>query len=63
MGYMTYSFLTIKREENGHQVVGRPRETDVIGHSLRNAFDASYGLPEDMTAMLRRLDGVGSRLH
>ncbi|MES3154558.1 hypothetical protein [Sphingomonas faeni] len=60
---MTYAFLTIKREGNGHHVVGRPRVTDVIGHTLRGAFEDPHQLPEDMARMLRQLDQAGNRLN
>ncbi|MEG8025496.1 hypothetical protein QP162_15860 [Sphingomonas aurantiaca] len=55
---MTYSFLTIKPDTGGQQVVGRPRPTDVIGHSLRDAFGQSARLPQDIDRLLRSLDGV-----
>lgn len=60
---MTYAFLTIRREESGHQVVRRPRATDVIGHALRGAFDETHALPDDMMIMLRRLDAMPHRLN
>jgi hypothetical protein len=60
---MTYPFLTISREEEGRQIVRRPRVTDVIGHSLRGAFEDGLGLPEDMARMLRQLDAVPSRFN
>ncbi len=55
---MTYSFLTIKPDTGGQQVVCRPRPTDVIGHSLRDAFGQSARLPQDIDRLLRSLDGV-----
>ena len=55
---MTYAFLSIKREENGQQIVRRPRVTDVVGHALRGAFDDTQGLPDDMAHILHRLDCV-----
>ncbi len=60
---MTYAFLTIKREENGQQVVRRPRATDVIGHALRGAFDDVHAIPDDMAIMLRRLDAMPHRFN
>ncbi len=60
---MTYAFLTIRREENGQQVVRRPRATDVIGHALRGAFDDTHSIPDDMMMMLRRLDAMPHRLN
>ena len=36
--------------------VGRPRASDAIGVSLRDAFERETGLPEDMTALLHRLN-------
>jgi hypothetical protein len=55
---MTYSFLTIKPDTGGQQVVRHPRPTDVIGHSLRDAFGQSTRLPQDIDRLLRSLDGV-----
>ena len=55
---MTYSFLTIKPDTGGQQVVRRPRPTDVIGHSLRDAFGYNARLPQDIDRLLRSLDGV-----
>ncbi|MES3107851.1 hypothetical protein [Sphingomonas aurantiaca] len=55
---MTYSFLTIKPDTGGQQVVRRPRPTDVIGHSLRDAFGQNARLPQDIDRLLRSLDGV-----
>ncbi len=60
---MTYAFLTISREEEGRQIVRRPRVTDVIGHALRDAFDDRVGLPDDMAKLLRELDAAPGRLH
>jgi len=60
---MTYASLTIRREENGQQVVRRPRATDVIGQALRGAFDDAPSLPDDMMMMLRRLDAMPHRLN
>ncbi len=60
---MSYAAITIQREENGHQVVRRPRVTDVIGHALRGAFDETQGLPDDMAALLRYLNSVPSRIN
>ncbi|WP_332782539.1 hypothetical protein [Sphingomonas sp. PB2P19] len=54
-------FLTTGREADGRQVVRRPRVTDVVGHSLRGAFGADPGLPDDMAQMLRTLDGLPAR--
>ena len=60
---MTYSFLTIGREVEGQHVVRRPRVTDVIGHSLRGAFDDGLGLPDDMARLLRELDAAPYRVN
>ncbi|MES3043480.1 hypothetical protein [Sphingomonas faeni] len=60
---MTYSFLTISREAEGQHVVRRPRPTDVIGTSLRDAFGPQPRLPEDMERLLRSLDGAKIRHH
>jgi len=60
---MTYAFLTISREEEGRQIVRRPRVTDIIGHALRGAFDESLGLPDDMVRMLRQLDAAPNQMN
>jgi len=36
--------------------VEAPRAGDAIGGALRGAFERDLGLPDDMAAMLRRLD-------
>jgi hypothetical protein len=41
--------------------VERPRASDAIGLALRDAFERDYGLPEDMTKLLRRLNGADTR--
>ncbi|NIJ20602.1 hypothetical protein FHS95_002294 [Sphingomonas naasensis] len=38
--------------------VERPRASDAIAVSLRDAFDRESGLPEDMAALLRRLNQI-----
>ena len=38
--------------------VERPRASDAIAVSLRDAFDRDTGLPEDMAALLRRLNQI-----
>jgi hypothetical protein len=44
-------------EANGRAYrVERPRTSDAIALSLRDAFSREPGLPEDMIAMLRRLN-------
>ena len=49
-------------EQPAYQVQA-PRASDAIGLALRDAFerDYDYGLPEDMTLLLRRLNGAGTR--
>jgi len=42
-------------------VVDRPRTSDAVGSSLRNAFDLDSLLPGDMRALLQRLDGAPHR--
>ncbi|WP_158298788.1 hypothetical protein [Sphingomonas psychrotolerans] len=37
--------------------VERPRASDAIALSLRDAFERDSGLPEDMAALLGRLNG------
>ena len=34
-----------------------PRASDAIGVALRDAFERELNLPDDMVAMLRRLNG------
>jgi hypothetical protein len=60
---MSYAFLTIKRDQNGQEVVRLPRVTDVVGHALRSAFDDPAITPDDMACMLRKLDQVPHRLN
>lgn len=60
---MSYAFLTIRREEDGRQIVDRPRVTDVIGYTLRGAFDESHTLPPEMMHLVRRLDSIPHRLN
>ena len=38
--------------------VEAPRASDAIGNALRNAYERDFGLPEEMAAMLRRLNRV-----
>jgi hypothetical protein len=38
--------------------VEAPRASDAIGLALRDAFERDYGLPVDMTMLLRRLNGA-----
>ena len=38
--------------------VRRPRASDAIAVSLRNAFDRETGLPEDMAVLLRHLNRI-----
>lgn len=38
--------------------VERPRASDAIALSLRDAFDREAGLPEEMAALLRRLNQI-----
>lgn len=38
--------------------VERPRASDAIALSLRDAFDRESGLPEDMAMLLRRLNQI-----
>lgn len=41
--------------------VEAPRVGDAIGLALRDAYDRDLGLPEDMAAMLRQLNGDQAR--
>ncbi len=43
--------------------VEAPRASDAIGLALRDAFERDLGLPEDMAAMLRGLNGTGASAH
>jgi len=40
-----------------------PRASDAIGLALRDAFARELGLPDDMAAMLVRLNGQGGPRH
>jgi hypothetical protein len=37
--------------------VGRPRASDAVELSLRDAFEREAGLPDDMAMLLQRLNG------
>ena len=41
--------------------VEAPRASDAIGLALRDAYERDLGLPDDMAAMLRRLNGGFTR--
>ena len=43
--------------------VEAPRASDAIGLALRDAYERDLGLPDDMAAMLRRLNGTGAAAH
>jgi hypothetical protein len=43
--------------------VDAPRASDAIGLALRDAYERDLGLPEDMAAMLRGLNGNGAAAH
>ncbi|HVJ01619.1 MAG TPA: hypothetical protein VM662_05510 [Sphingomonas sp.] len=43
--------------QNGAYRVERPRASDAIAGALREAFDHDLGLPNDMAALLHRLNG------
>lgn len=51
------------REDSAHNSAARafrveaPRASDAIGFALRDAYERDLGLPDDMAAMLRRLNG------
>lgn len=60
---MSYAFLTIKHAEDGRQFVDRPRTTDIIGHTLRGAFDATNGATPEILHLLKRLDAIPYRLN
>lgn len=55
---MNYALNMIHANENGKQTVRRPHATDVIGYALRGAFDEPRYLPDDMMAMLQKIDRV-----
>ncbi len=58
---MTAASLCIDRA-GGEQIVRPPRVTDDVGTALRDAFPAGAGLPDDILALLRKLDRPG-RVH
>lgn len=47
-------------EAPGYRVQA-PRAGDAIGNALRGAYEQDLGLPEDMAAMLRQLNGATTR--
>lgn len=55
------------REDSAHNSgvrafrVEAPRASDAIGFALRDAYERDLGLPDDMAATLRRLNGSGAR--
>ena len=59
---MTWSANLLIDKPSGEQVVRRPRRTDAIGAALREAFAIGAGLPDDMGALLRKLDRARRRL-
>ncbi|MGK6321227.1 hypothetical protein [Sphingomonas sp. DT-204] len=42
---------------NEATVVERPRAGDAIGVALREAYERDLGMPDDLAALLSRLDG------
>ncbi|KRC82609.1 hypothetical protein [Sphingomonas sp. Root241] len=57
---MTRSSSRSAPEANGRAYrVERPRASDAIALSLRDAFSREPSLPEDMAAILRRLNRPG----
>ncbi|WP_294057622.1 hypothetical protein [Sphingomonas sp.] len=52
------AFLDADQHQPGLRVE-RPRAGDAIGFALRDAYAGERGLPDDMMAMLRRLDVPG----
>lgn len=53
---MSWSTNLMIDNGRGEQVVRRPRASDAVGSALRDSFRVGGGLPEDMLAVLRRLD-------
>lgn len=43
--------------------VEAPRASDAIGLALRDAYERDLGLPDDMAAMLRSLNGTPTPIH
>lgn len=60
---MTYERLITTRDGTGQQTVRAPRVTDIIGYSLRSAFDGSNAVTDDMARALRKLDAVPYHLN
>jgi hypothetical protein len=46
-----------RRDPRGGYVVRKPRASDAVGGSLRNIYETDPRLPEDLSALIRRIDG------
>jgi len=60
---MSHSDFHTRQHSNPVYRVEVPRASDAIGSALRDAFVREIGLPDDMAAMLARLNGKGSPRH
>lgn len=49
--------LDDRRDPRGGYVVRKPRASDAVGGSLRNIYETDPRIPEDLGALLRRIDG------
>ena len=52
----TSSFSATEAQLRAYRVE-RPRASDALAVSLRDAFERESGLPDDMVMLLRRLNG------
>ena len=53
---MPWSISLVVDDPAGVQKVRPPRRTDAVGASLRKVFGSAVRLPDDMAALLRKLD-------
>lgn len=56
-------FLTPSEAMDSPYRVERPRASDAVGHALSNAYGRDAPLPEDMTAILHRLNDTAGAAH
>lgn len=57
MDQLTPSILASRAPIAGERTISAPHRHEGIGNALRAAFDqGSYGLPDEMAKLLRKLD-------
>ena len=58
----TPSYLSMQANVSPSRTIQAPQRYEGIGNALRSAFDpGSYGLPEELTRLLSKLDGKSAR--